>query len=101
MGSVVSSLKISSTGLPSSFSMVAMASLLSYDGTLSQSFCSSTMALGERMSGRIDRAWPSLMKNGPMKTRQEGEADEPSHEWVGESTVGQSGMWMKMNRNIG
>jgi hypothetical protein len=39
----------------------------SYDGTLSQSFCSSTMDLGLNKSGRILKAWPILMKNGPKE----------------------------------
>lgn len=37
------------------------AMVLSKDGTLSQSLCSSTIAPGDRMSGRMDSACPSLM----------------------------------------
>ncbi len=42
-----------------------MAMLLSNDGTLSHSFCSSFMAAGDRMSGLMDSAWPNFMYAGP------------------------------------
>mmetsp|Transcript_11788 Transcript_11788/g.15389 ORF Transcript_11788/g.15389 Transcript_11788/m.15389 type:complete len:214 (-) Transcript_11788:256-897(-) len=45
--------------------MVSNAILLSYEGTLSQSCCISTITLGERISGRIESACPSFMKKGP------------------------------------
>ena len=63
--------KTSETPMPSSRSMVSIASASSNEGTLSHSCCSSTIARGERMSGRIDSAWPSLMKNGPSETMTE------------------------------
>lgn len=59
---VISVHLISSSNLISSHtSLTTKAMVLSKDGTLSQSLCSSTMAPGDRMSGRIDSACPSLM----------------------------------------
>ena len=48
--------------------IVAIARLESNGGTLSQSCWSWTIACGDRISGRIDKAWPSLMKKGPRET---------------------------------
>ena len=39
--------------------MTCMATLLLKEGTLSQSFCSSFMAAGDKMSGLMDSACPS------------------------------------------
>ena len=64
-GSGPSSLYTSCHLHPSSLSRVSKAILLSKDGTLSHSFCSSVIASGERMSGRMLSAWPSLMYAGP------------------------------------
>mmetsp|Transcript_15547 Transcript_15547/g.34955 ORF Transcript_15547/g.34955 Transcript_15547/m.34955 type:complete len:255 (-) Transcript_15547:209-973(-) len=55
----------SSMDFPSSRWMVSKAMSEGYEGTLSHSRCSSTMLLGDRMSGRMDSACPSLMKKGP------------------------------------
>lgn len=43
-------------------SKVAMAIFESYDGTLSQSFCNSTMARGDKRSGRMLKASLSSQK---------------------------------------
>ncbi len=56
-GSGVMKLKTSSTGLPSSLSIVSYAILESKLGTLSHNFCNSTMLRGLRMSGRMDNAF--------------------------------------------
>ena len=45
--------------------MSAIATPLSKEGTLSQSFWSSFIAAGDRRSGRMDSACPSLMYAGP------------------------------------
>ena len=52
---------------PSSSSITWIASFVGYDGTASQSFSSSNKkAVGIR-SGRIDKACPNLMKEGPSR----------------------------------
>ena len=49
-------LKRSYTFLPNSLSIVAKAIFESNEGTLSHNFCSSTMLLGLKISGRIESA---------------------------------------------
>lgn len=38
-----------------------------YNLTLSQSFCSSIIAVGDSISGRMLNAWPSFMYAGPKE----------------------------------
>mmetsp|Transcript_49087 Transcript_49087/g.106313 ORF Transcript_49087/g.106313 Transcript_49087/m.106313 type:complete len:237 (-) Transcript_49087:219-929(-) len=68
IGSALISEKSSDGERPRSSLIVFIANVESKEGTLSQSCCSSTIAFGERMSGRIESAWPSLMKKGPSDT---------------------------------
>jgi hypothetical protein len=60
--------KISEGGRPNSSSIVFIARALSKQGTLSHSCCNSTIALGDKISGRIDKACPNLIKKGPRDT---------------------------------
>mmetsp|Transcript_38388 Transcript_38388/g.76924 ORF Transcript_38388/g.76924 Transcript_38388/m.76924 type:complete len:257 (+) Transcript_38388:1860-2630(+) len=61
--------KISEISICRSSRIVCMARAESNGGTLSHSCWSWTIACGERISGRIESAWPSFMKNGPRETR--------------------------------